>query len=95
MGTGMGIPRDIVTVQDYLLALLDKLCRLGSNFDSKRPFGYSSWHGDLYRALVVSGLAAGTLDEDGFLEYFSDDDRADDLIAAAIQELRLGSAANV
>ena len=65
------------TIRDYFKKLLVMLWRDGDGFNSKRPFGNSSWEFDVYRALVVAGLVPGTIDEDGYLDEFTDEARSD------------------
>ena len=48
-----------LTVRQYLRALLDKLWDEGESFDSKRPFGNSSWEYDLYDPLGRAGFIPG------------------------------------
>ena len=74
------------TVRAYLLRLLTDVWREEEGFDGKRPFGNSSWHYDLYVPMVKAGIITGKLDEDGCVED-CDDDRADELILAAIASL--------
>lgn len=74
------------TIRGYLVALLAVVWEDGECFSGKRPFGYSCWEWELYRALVDAGAIAGTFDDWGGLD---DCDRpaADKLIAAAIKTL--------
>ena len=48
-----------LTVRQYLRALLDKLWDEDESFDSKRPFGNSSWVYDLYDPLSRAGFISG------------------------------------
>lgn len=77
------------TIRGYLLALLAAVWTKGEGFSGKRPFGSSSWEGDLYVALVRSGAIDGGLDEDGYLDTLSDDEecKGDRLITEAIRSL--------
>lgn len=75
-----------ITVRGYLIALLADLWKYGEGFSGKRPFGNSDWEYDLYMPLVAVGLVQGRLDEEGYIEDV-DESAADELIAAAIQEL--------
>lgn len=74
------------TVGEYLVGLLFALWDEKEGFDSKRPFGNSSWDCDLIVPLINAGFVDGTIDEDGYLEG-CDDDAADRLIGAAIRAL--------
>ena len=80
---------EAATIGDYLSALLSDLWRLGEDFNSKRPFGNSSWQYELYEALVRGALVKGVFDEDGFLESV-ESGSADQLIQAAIKEMSKG-----
>lgn len=79
----------VATLGEYLVALLARAWRYGENFSGKRPFGYSGWHVDLYLGLARAGYVSATLSEDGYLDEISreEEERADDLIASAIQYL--------
>lgn len=66
------------TVRGYLAALLAEVWREEEGFSGKRPFGSSSWQGDLYRPLAAAGIIGDPRD---------DRDRADELILAAIASL--------
>src|SRR5688572_3641325 len=75
------------TIREYLIELLATLWREQSDFSGKRPFGNSSWPGELELALIKAGHVAGRLDEDGYIEAV-DSDHADQLIRAAIESFR-------
>lgn len=77
---------DAATVRDYLVKLLYDLWHQGMEFDTKRPFGNSGWHYEVFRALVEAGHITGQFDEGGCLED-CDDERGDDLIRSAIKSL--------
>jgi hypothetical protein len=74
------------TVRDYLIELLAELWREEAQFSSKAPFGNSGWQYDIYAPMISAGLAAGSLDEDGYVED-CDTREADGLIIAAIRSL--------
>jgi hypothetical protein len=74
------------TVREYLIGLLSDLWEKGADFNSKRPFGMSSWESDLYIPLIHAGLIRGAFDEDDCLAD-CDDRAGDQLIANAIREL--------
>lgn len=76
------------TLRGYFVALA-RSAWLDDNFSGKRPFGYSSWHFDVYAALIRAGLVDGRLDNDGFVDQIEAGQRqlADDLIMAALNEL--------
>jgi len=81
---------DAATIGGYLIKLLATLWDEKDGFDGKRPFGDSGWDGDLVVALIQAGVIEGKLDEDGYI-VSCDDDAAETLIAAAIQELGAGA----
>ncbi len=77
---------DAATVRDYLGALVRVLWREREGFSGKRPFGNSSWHLELYAALIAARAVPGKLDEDGYacsIDY----DTADKAIESAIDAL--------
>ncbi|GLY81868.1 hypothetical protein [Actinoallomurus iriomotensis] len=87
LDTPMG-PNDAgaATIRDYLTRLLAELWKDGEGFSGKRPFGNSSWEGELLSALARAGHITGTLDEDGYLDD-ADEETGYALIAAAIRAL--------
>lgn len=74
---------DAATIGDYLRALLADVWKYDEGFNGKRPFGNSGWKGEIYAALVAAQIVPGTIDADGYLDE-CDDDRADEVIARAI-----------
>jgi hypothetical protein len=74
------------TVGEYLIELLRKLWKEGSDFSPKRPFGNSSWEYEIYRELINEGVVEGKFDEDGYIESV-DEKTADKLIDEAILSL--------
>lgn len=78
------------TVGDYLINLLATVWQQTSDFSGKRPFGFSSWPFDIYKALGQAGLIDVGLDEEGFIEELDDGEleRADEMVALAIESLR-------
>lgn len=83
------------TVRGYLLALLGAVWREKEGFSGKRPFGNSAWECDLYQALIKADVIPGTVDEDGYLDTiaYEDEQKADELILAAIAALGTGEEA--
>jgi hypothetical protein len=79
-----------MTVRQYLATLLVNLWDEKEGFSGKRPFGNSGWECELYKPLVVAGLIAGRIDEDGYFDEL-DDDAGDTLIAEAIRALGAGA----
>lgn len=73
----------------YLRELLYTLWEDGEGFSGKRPFGNSGWEFDLYHGLAKGGFINATLDEDGYLDSFPDDQRvlANRIIFACINQL--------
>lgn len=74
------------SVHEYLVALLATVWEQGSDFSGKRPFGNSGWEGELEKALLIHGLVEGAFDSHHDIEWI-DDQRANKLIALAIQAL--------
>lgn len=60
------------TIGEYFEKLLFTLWIEEDCFSGKRPFGNSGWKGELYLALVSSGVVNGVIDEDGFLDDYDD-----------------------
>jgi len=73
------------TIKDYLKELLMRLWSETEGFSGKRPFGNSGWEYELYKPLVVAGVIAGTVDEDGIDNV--DTDAGDQIIFSLISEL--------
>lgn len=80
------------TIRDYLVELLAAVWSEGEGFSGKRPFGNSGWDHELIVPLVRAGLVDGTFDRYGYLDQV-DAGAARELIAAAIQDLRVAPAA--
>lgn len=78
------------TIGDYLKALLIKLWKDEESFSGKRPFGNSGWQYIVYESLIENNIINGDIDEDGFISYLSDDERAkgDNLIFDAIKSMK-------
>ncbi len=76
---------DATTVGDYLRALLKYIWTKNDRFSGKRPFGNSGWQYDIYKALIVAKVVAGSLDEMGYVDKL-DEEAADKLIIEAIAE---------
>lgn len=77
---------DANTIKDYLLGLLSMFWDEKDNFSSKKPFGSSGWHYDLYAALIHAGLIDGEFDEDDLIAEV-DTDAGNALIKKAIKAL--------
>lgn len=80
------------TVGEYLGLLLSTLWLQADQFRSKRAFGNSDWQYSVYIAMSKAGLAELTLDEDGYVEDFSEEAQiaADELILQAIRVMYHG-----
>lgn len=77
-----------LTVREYLCKLLTTLWTNGECFSGKRPFGNSGWENDLLRPLISSEFIGGTLDEEGYVEDYNDqevDDYMHSLITTMCQ----------
>lgn len=59
-----------VTIRQFFFELMKTLWIEQEGFSGKRPFGNSSWDGDLIGCLVKNKLIKGKLDEDGYLEDY-------------------------
>lgn len=70
---------DDLTVKDYFKELLKVLWAEKEGFSGKRPFGNSGWEYDLYAPLIKNGFIKGSLDADGYIQEF-DEDEADNYI---------------
>lgn len=77
------------TVGEYLGLLLSTLWLQKEGFSGKRPFGNSDWDSAVYIAMGNAGLCEIELDEDGYIETFSQEAEcaADELILQAIRLL--------
>lgn len=53
-----------VTVREYLHRLLDDVWTKEESFNSKRPFGNSSWQYEVFFALFDAGVIDGEKDDD-------------------------------
>ena len=62
-----------VTIREFFYKLMEKLWIEQEGFNGKRPFGNSSWDGDLICCLVKNKLVKGKVDEDGYLEDYNYD----------------------
>lgn len=85
---------EAATIGAYLAALLLGVWNEGEGFDGKRPFGNSSWEGEVHEALVRAGHVTGTIDSDGYLDPLTDEaeQTAQALVEAAIRTLALPTA---
>lgn len=53
------------TVRDYLRLILRELWLAGNAFSTKRPLGNFDWWNPVYRAMIVAGIAEGSITDDG------------------------------
>lgn len=58
-----------VTIREYFVLLFTKLWNEEDNFDSKRPFGNSSWKHDLVMCLIKEKFISGLIEDDCAEEY--------------------------
>lgn len=81
-----------VTIRDYLYALLRTVWHEEQGFDGKRPFGSSGWKLDLVYALASAGFVSAVIDEDGYIESISDEEKQKgySLIESAIAHVFYG-----
>lgn len=82
----------LLTIREYLCALLTKLWAEGEGFNGKYPFGNSGWEYDLYAALIGAGAVEGSLDEDGRVATINGDakQQANIIVFGLIQEMCRG-----
>lgn len=64
-----------LSLREYLRLMLSELWQRHSDFDGKRPYGFSGWKFDVYKAMILGGFLEGTLDADGFVQTLSKEDR--------------------
>lgn len=74
-------------IRGYLKALMLTLWEEKEGFSGKRPFGNSSWDGDLEIALVRAGYVKGAFSSDGDYLDECDTEMVDKLIRKAIEAL--------
>lgn len=77
------------TIRGFLRRLLAQVWEDEEGFSGKRPWGNSGWQGDVEAALIRSGFATGSLDEDGYLD---DDGNANEYLRALIDVMCAPSA---
>lgn len=53
-----------ITIREYLINLLRRVCVEQEGFSGKRPFGNSGWEFELYKALIIGGAMEGKMDSD-------------------------------
>lgn len=84
----------LLTIREYLCALLTKLWEQGEGFSGKYPFGNSGWEYDLYAALIGAGAVEGSLDEYGRVNTMTKaaKERANSIVFGLIQEMCRGKA---
>lgn len=75
---------DAATVGEYLGLLLSTLWLQDENFNSKRPFGNSSWQWSVYEALAAAGFAETVINKWGDKDI-ADVSATDELILQAIR----------
>jgi hypothetical protein len=74
---------EATSVREYLAAMLTVAMQM------KRPFGFSGWRYELYRAMAKAGLLTARYDAAGDVELASIDmNRADELLDAAVEAIR-------
>lgn len=63
----------IMTLREYLHALLATLWAEQDDFSGKRPFGNSDWTDEIYMHLINKGLVVGSIIDYGDESYEIDD----------------------
>lgn len=79
----------VVTIREYLHALLDTLWAEGDEFSGKYSFGNSAWQYDLYKPLIQNQAIEGSVDEYGYVEDI-DSKKAHKLVRELIKYMCLG-----
>lgn len=74
------------TIKGYLGALLRGVWEEEESFSGKRPFGNSGWQQEVVAALAKGGAIKATLDADGYLQDY-DEDEAQAAVTSAIDTL--------
>lgn len=62
-----------VTITEWLQTILLTLFEEGEGFSGKRPFGNSAWTKDPAKAMIKAGIIQGTIDSDGYIQDFNED----------------------
>jgi hypothetical protein len=75
---------DGMTIRDFLKDLLEALWTEAECFSGKRPFGNSDWQYMVYIPLIKAGVVKGVIDEDGYIERFDEEEKADKIIIDCI-----------
>lgn len=60
------------TIGQYLFKLTETCWMEEESFSGKRPFGNSSWKGEVASALILNKHLDGELDEDGYIKDYDD-----------------------
>lgn len=60
----------IITIRSFFYLLMEKLWLEQDCFDGKRPFGNSSWDGDLIKCLIENKLVKGSFDKYGYIDEY-------------------------
>ncbi len=63
-----------VTIREFFYELMKALWEEGEQFSGKYPLGNSDWDGDLIICLIENKLISGSLDEDGYLDKWNDNE---------------------
>lgn len=74
------------TLREFFKELLKKIMREGALFNSKRPWGNSSWELSIYKMLISQGVIPGKLDEDDHVESM-DDETAERVMMELIERM--------
>ena len=65
-----------LSIRDYMRRLLTVLFAEREGFSGKRPFGNSGWEYEIIEPLIRAGAITGSLDEDGRVDDYDEDDFA-------------------
>jgi hypothetical protein len=72
-----------ITIRQFFFELMEKLWLQQECFNSKRPFGNSSWDSDLIVCLIKNNLIKGELDEDEYINKY-DNKEVDEFVISKI-----------
>lgn len=54
-----------LTLQEYLIGILDLMWTYPRGFDATKPYGYEGWKDEVVHAFILNGHLEGRLDNDG------------------------------
>lgn len=63
-----------LSIREFFFILMKLLWIEQDGFDSKRPFGNSSWDVDVIVCLIKNNIIKGRIGEDGYLEEYDNNE---------------------